>query len=147
MNIGRNLAASVALGGCFCIGCGDASGPAATNERAQQGTPPATAESSAANASSTPTSAAVGSVADLFPPGPGRDQLLNNCASCHNVGCSAIGQRTDARWDGLQKGHAGRVSDEDLKFAFEYLKANFNDTKPEPKVPPEFLQGGCTPPG
>jgi hypothetical protein len=28
---------------------------------------------------------------------------------------------------------------------FEYLAANFNAAKPEPKVPPRFLEGGCTP--
>jgi hypothetical protein len=28
---------------------------------------------------------------------------------------------------------------------FTYLAANFNDTKPEPQVPAELLQQGCTP--
>jgi hypothetical protein len=37
------------------------------------------------------------------------------------------------------------VSDADLGAAFSYLKATFNDRAPEPKVPPKFLEGGCTP--
>src|ERR1700736_6842601 len=37
--------------------------------------------------------AAPATAADLFPPGPGRDAVLNNCGSCPNLACSAIGQR------------------------------------------------------
>jgi hypothetical protein len=33
----------------------------------------------------------------------------------------------------------------DLDTVFAYLKTNFNDGKPEPKVPPALLEGGCTP--
>jgi hypothetical protein len=86
-------------------------------------------------------------VADLFPPGKGRDAVLASCSGCHSVACSVIGQRSTARWDGLQQSHAGRVPDDDLKAAFSYLSAHFDATQPEPKVPPEFLAGGCTPPG
>ena len=32
-----------------------------------------------------------------------------------------------------------------LDAIFGYLAANFNDTKPEPKVPARFMEGGCTP--
>jgi hypothetical protein len=141
MNRRRRWAASVALGGCLAIGCGGASAPG--TEQASQATP-AQGESAGAAPAATP---AMTNVADLFPAGPGREQVLNSCGSCHNAACSTIGQRTSARWDGLLEGHAGRVADADLQAAFSYLKANFNDTKPEPKVPPEFLQGGCTPPG
>ena len=86
--------------------------------------------------------------ADLFPEGPGRSLVLDNCGSCHAVACSAIGQRTPARWDNLKDGHREHVSnlnEQDLETVFAYLKEHFNDTKPEPKVPPHFLEGGCTP--
>jgi hypothetical protein len=37
------------------------------------------------------------------------------------------------------------VSDADREAAFGYLAAHFNDSTPEPVVPPKFLAGGCTP--
>ena len=70
---------------------------------------------------------------------------MNNCASCHNVACSAIGQRTPERWDSLKEAHKEQVSGADVDAIFAYLKANFDSSKPEPKVPPQFLEGGCTP--
>lgn len=85
------------------------------------------------------------SIADLFPSGPGRDQFLNNCAACHNIACSAIGQRTPDRWMALKESHKDKASPDDLDAIFAYLQTNFANTKPEPKVPPRFLEGGCTP--
>jgi hypothetical protein len=37
------------------------------------------------------------------------------------------------------------VADADVAAMFAYLKASFNDSTPEPVVPPAFLEGGCTP--
>ena len=85
------------------------------------------------------------SVAELLPPGPGREQLLNGCGSCHNLACSLIGQRTADRWNSLQESHKEKVPDAELEAVFGYLKTRFNDANPEPKVPAKFLQGGCTP--
>ena len=87
-------------------------------------------------------------MASIFPPGPGRDLVLNTCGSCHSVVCATRGQRTGERWKSLQKDHNDKltnVSGAQLNLMFAYLKANFNDAKPEPQVPPEFLQQGCTP--
>lgn len=84
-------------------------------------------------------------VAEIFPPGPGRETVVNNCASCHNLACSAIGQRPASRWDELKEAHKDRLPDADATAAFGYLKSRFNDATPEPKVPPQFLKGGCTP--
>lgn len=84
-------------------------------------------------------------VADVFPEAPEKALVLNNCASCHNVACSVIGQRTSDRWDGLRDAHRDRVSGADVDAMFAYLKANFGESKPEPKIPPAFLEGGCTP--
>jgi hypothetical protein len=105
---------------------------------------PATSAPAAAPASAPPAVEAK-SPADLFPDGPQKVAVMNNCASCHNLACSVIGQRTAERWDSLQKSHADRVPGTDVPAMFAYLKANFDDTKPEPKVPPSFLEGGCTP--
>jgi len=94
-------------------------------------------------AASEPSSS--GTTADLFPPGAGRDAVLNNCGSCNNLACSTIGQRTRARWEALKESHKERVSDSDLEGAFAYLAGHFNDGKPEPVVPRKFLEGGCAP--
>jgi hypothetical protein len=84
-------------------------------------------------------------VVELFPPGPAREQVLNNCGSCHNIACSVIGQRSAARWDALRESHKDKMKGVDLAGVFAYLKANFDDSRPEPKVPSKFLEGGCTP--
>ena len=87
-------------------------------------------------------------IADLFPEGDGKTLVLDNCTSCHAVACSAIGQRTSARWDNLKEDHRDKASslgEEDLETLFAYLKANFSDSQPEPNVPPHFLEAGCTP--
>lgn len=88
------------------------------------------------------------SLADIFPEGLGRTLVIDSCGSCHAAACSAIGQRTEARWKALEADHRDRVadmSDVDYKTLFAYLGENFNNTKPEPNVPPQFLEGGCTP--
>jgi mono/diheme cytochrome c family protein len=84
-------------------------------------------------------------VADIFPPGPGREQVLTSCGNCHNVACAAIGQRTPERWDALRESHKENAQGTDLNVIFGYLKANFDSSKPAPAVPPRFLEGGCTP--
>ena len=88
------------------------------------------------------------SLADIFPEGLGRALVIDSCGSCHAAACSAIGQRTEARWKALEADHRDRaadMSDADYKTLFAYLGENFNDAKPEPKIPPQFLEGGCTP--
>jgi hypothetical protein len=85
---------------------------------------------------------------DLFPEGEGRDLLLANCTSCHAVACSAMGQRTESRWQSLQEAHrehASSMSGENLELVFTYLQNNFSDSQPEPFIPPAFLEQGCTP--
>ena len=95
-----------------------------------------------------PASEEPATIADIFPEGEGREVVLNNCASCHAVACTAIGQRSDGRWQDLREAHREHVpslSEEDLSRAFAYLSANFGADNPEPNVPSRFLEGGCTP--
>lgn len=125
------------LAGGLSTGCSEVSAPG------PDAAPPASVPAPAPAAPAQPAT-----VADLFPEGPGRDLVLNNCSACHAVACSAIGQRTAARWDSLREDHRDKVSslgEQDLNTLFAYLKENFNDTRPEPTVPPAFLEGGCTP--
>jgi cytochrome c5 len=116
--------------------CGESAAPGSESSPAPAGSAPASAPAPAAEPAT---------VAEIFPPGPGRDQLMNSCSSCHNLACSAIGQRTTDRWAALKESHADKIAKADLDAIFGYLTANFNDTKPAPNVPPRFLEGGCTP--
>src|SRR3954454_10870847 len=130
------------------LACSDAKPPGNSSQtsssQAQSSTRAATPGAPAAQTSA-PTGPEPANVTEIFPAGQGRDVVLNNCSSCHNLACSAIGQRTAARWDSLRESHKDKITDADAAAAFSYLKSHFNDANPEPKVPPKFLQGGCTP--
>ena len=131
---GKVLAMVIAVG-CLQAACGKS-----TSDRvnASQPTP----------AVSTEKPAAQSSLASIFPSGPGRELVLNTCGTCHSAACAARGQRTAERWDSIKKDHKDKLtgsSSEDLDVVFSYLKANFNDTKPEPQIAAELLQQGCTP--
>lgn len=93
--------------------------------------------------------AAGGTLPKILPPGKGQTLLLENCSSCHSAVCAVKGQRPAGRWAGLKEDHKDKVtglSDADMNTLFAYLVENFNDTKPEPKLPPELAQqGSCTP--
>jgi hypothetical protein len=131
----------IVAAGCLAAGCGG-SEPAATPESS------AAAPAGPASAPAPAAPAGPFNVASVFPEGAGRDQVLNTCGSCHPVACTAIGQRTPDRWDAIRAGHAEHLSsasDADVEAMFAYLKEHFSDTKPEPRIPPEFVQQGCTP--
>ena len=121
-------------------GCGKSTPPPAGNAQAAG---LKTAPAAAVTSPSTPFN-----VASIFPTGPGRDLVLNTCGSCHSVVCVTRGQRTGDQWESIKKEHKDKLSASsaaDLNAMFSYLAANFNDTKPEPQVPAELQQQGCTP--
>ena len=127
------------LAGFLLAGCSAPGGPPPQDE---------SAESAALEAEPAAALAGPATVADLFPEGSGRLLVLEACGSCHAVACSAIGQRTMARWDNLKEDHRDKVpgmSEEDLETLFAYLKEHFDDSKPAPAVPAHFLAEGCTP--
>jgi cytochrome c5 len=137
----RRLAwiSAVILGGLLLSGCGDSG--SAENDSAESAPPSAPKAAAADSPAPAPS-------ADPFPEGAGRSLVLESCGTCHAVGCAAIGQRTAARWDNLRLDHRDKVkslSEHDWETVFAYLKEHFNDGKPEPKVPPHLLEGGCTP--
>jgi hypothetical protein len=127
------------------LACSDAKAPASSGGQASSAAKPAAPVAQSGAVGAPPAGPELANVAELFPAGQGRDVVLNSCGSCHNLACSAIGQRTGPRWDSLRESHKDKISDADAASAFTYLKSNFNDAKPEPKVPAKFLQGGCTP--
>ena len=124
------------------VACTEAGAPGTTDKQAATTANTATPAAAAAPAATAPEPQ---SVAEIFPAGAQREAVMNNCGSCHNLACSAIGQRTPERWKALEEGHKDKVTGADMHAMFEYLAANFNASKPEPKVPPKFLEGGCTP--
>ena len=144
------LASVVIVSGWSLASCGSSTAPPADTGQApaaSQGQKPAS-QPPLAQAGPAGGSARPFTIANIFPPGPGRDPVLNTCGSCHTVVCSARGQRTAERWDSIRKSHSDKLtslSSADLDVLFSYLKEHFNDTRPEPQIPAEFLQEGCTP--
>jgi mono/diheme cytochrome c family protein len=139
----RSLAlVAVIVGGLTIAGCG---GSGTSQSGSSSGASQPAPASGTAMKADAPTGPEPKNVAEVFPAGPGRDLVMNNCTSCHNVACSAIGQRTPDRWDSLRDAHRERVTGADVDAIFTYLKTNFGPDKPEPKIPPAFLEGGCTP--
>ncbi|HEX2521981.1 MAG TPA: hypothetical protein VHP35_07625, partial [Terriglobia bacterium] len=62
--------------------------------------------------------------ASVFPPGPGRDNVVSSCGSCHSLLCGVKGQRTAERWDSIKLSHRDKlsgVSSSDLDKMFAYL--------------------------
>ena len=128
------------IAGALLVRCGDAGSP-----QSEIVEPVTSSSEPAATEAASPEPATIG---DLFPEGLGRLLVLDTCGVCHAVACSAIGQRPAARWDNLKEDHRDKapgLSEEELETLFAYLKEHFSDSKPEPRVPPHFLEGGCTP--
>jgi mono/diheme cytochrome c family protein len=79
---------------------------------------------------------------EIFPPGRGRELLLNNCTTCHTFVPIVVLRMTKEAWERNSRDHRGRVdalSDADFKILYQYLKENFNPDKPVPKLPKELL--------
>ena len=80
----------------------------------------------------------------LFPPGKGRDLVLDNCMSCHSMAPIVVAQKTRGEWTQLGVSHreaAAQLSDEEYKQLLEYLIVTFNPNHPVPQLPEELLRG------
>lgn len=78
----------------------------------------------------------------IFPAGPGRELVLNNCQNCHTFVPIVVLQMEEAAWTRSSVDHRPRVSglsDADFKTLYDYLKANFNPSHPVPKLPQALL--------
>jgi len=96
----------------------------------------------AAPAHGSDTAPAKGNMDQIFPPGPGRDLVLNNCQNCHTFVPIVILQMEEAAWTRNSVDHRPRVtglSDDEFKTLYDYLKANFNPQHPVPRLPQELL--------
>jgi hypothetical protein len=84
---------------------------------------------------------------ELFPAGPGRDLVLNNCQNCHTFVPIVILQMEEEAWTRSSLDHRPRVTgltDDEFKTLYTYLKANFNPNRPVPKLPKELLESWTT---
>ena len=108
-------------------------------------TPPAAGEASstaspAQAAESTPDKL---NMEELFPPGAGRDLILNNCQNCHTFVPILILQMDKDAWQRNSLDHRERVSnltDDEFKTVYQYLTTNFGPHRPVPNLPPDLLK-------
>jgi mono/diheme cytochrome c family protein len=80
---------------------------------------------------------------EIFPAGPGRELVLNNCQNCHTFVPIVILQMEPDAWRRNSIDHRDRVtslSDDEFKTLYEYLVANFNPSRPVPTLPKELLE-------
>ncbi len=115
-----------------------------TQAAAQTAAPTQTAAQTAipTKAAAQPTGTAKLNIDEIFPPGPGREAVLDNCTSCHTIVPIVVLQMSQSQWDRNARDHRGRVprmSDADFKAAYDYLAKNFNPDRPVPKLPKELL--------
>jgi len=78
----------------------------------------------------------------IFPSGPGRTLVLNNCTSCHVFTPIVVLQMNELQWNRSAREHHDRVANlSEAEFAtlYDYLKANFNPDKPVPQLPQALL--------
>ena len=127
---GRKLPApAVAIGLLFLAAC---SAPAP---------PPQTAQPAKVAVAAHTQSVKV-NINEIFPPGRGRDLLLDNCTSCHTFVPIVVLQMSKEAWERNSRDHRGRVaalSDADFKTLYQYLIVNFNPARPVPKLPQELM--------
>jgi hypothetical protein len=63
---------------------------------------------------------------------------------CHSIAPILVARKNDGEWESTAGNHrelVSRLPDADYKQLFDYLKANFNPTKPPMELPPELLRG------
>ena len=115
-----------------CLACG---GPAPSGEQLSKATPAA---------SSGPVKVDLDAI---FPPGPGRDLVLNNCQTCHPWVPIVILQMDKNSWRRNSLEHRDRVealSDEDFKVLYDYLSSTFTPDRPVPTLPEGLLEAWTT---
>lgn len=79
---------------------------------------------------------------EIFPPGEGRDLVLNNCQNCHTWVPIVILQMNEDEWARWERDHRSRVealSDEEFDTLYDYLVENFNPDTPVPELPEALL--------
>ena len=79
----------------------------------------------------------------LFPAGPGRDLVLNNCQNCHTFVPIVVLQMDQDAWQRNSLDHRERVAnltEEEFATVYTYLAANFGPHRPVPELPKALLE-------
>jgi hypothetical protein len=82
-------------------------------------------------------------LATIFPPGKGRDLVLDNCQNCHTFVPIVVLQMDQDAWRRNSLDHRERVTtltDGEFKTLYDYLSANFGPDHPVPTLPEELLK-------
>ena len=117
---------------CWTLACSSSTAPSAG------GSQPATAAKSGGGGTTTVD------INALFPPGPGRDLVLNNCTNCHSIAPIVLSQFDEGGWRNHRVQHSPRVpalSEADKDLLWSYLVKTFPPGRQLPQLPPEMLQG------
>ena len=131
-------AGALAIGALACGSPGSGGGSATSTGGAPS------VQDAASSAASGSTETTVVNLEELFPQGHGRDDVLENCGSCHGLAPILVLQMDEGGWNNWQLGHRERVSnlsDEQFQTLRKYLSSNFGPDHPVPKLPPELLKG------
>ena len=86
-------------------------------------------------------------IRDVFPAGPGRELVLDNCQSCHVLVPILILPLDEAAWHRNSIEHRERVEgldDDDFSTLYDYLATNFTPATPKPELPPALLDTWTT---
>ncbi len=133
MLIGRGLSALAMLAAALLLtSCAPTGGTAPATSATQQATLALTTATPAPATQPPPAS-----WADVFPPGPGKQLVLQRCGTCHGFDRIVLGQKPAARWDASKASHKDKVpgmSDADLSMLYDYLAQNFGPDRPEPNI-------------
>jgi mono/diheme cytochrome c family protein len=79
----------------------------------------------------------------IFPPGEGRDLVLNNCQNCHTWVPIVVLGMNETEWARSSGEHRGRVEalgDDDFETLYAYLSSTFTPERPVPELPPPLLE-------
>lgn len=121
------LAAGVALASC---------GERSPEEPLGSGTPPVQA-----------VEARPFNIRDVFPEGPGRELVLDNCQSCHVLVPILVLRMDKAAWYRNSLEHRERVEgldDDDFEILYDYLTSTFTPDSPIPELPAALLDTWTT---
>ena len=125
--------------GLLVAGCG----PKATPKPTVTQTPTATATTGVPLPGPDPTPPPGARIASYFAEGPGRDLVLEWCATCHNLALILTTRKPADGWATYMQNRRADIAflgDDEVKTIQDYLVANFTPDKPIPQIPAELTR-------
>ncbi len=86
-------------------------------------------------------------IRDVFPAGPGRQLVLDNCQSCHVLVPILVLRMDSAAWHRNGIEHRERVeglNDDEFELLYDYLASTFTPDRPIPELPAALLDTWTT---